>query len=65
MPSRINVQEIRAKTLNHDPTILLEACAKRKQSRFLAKSTALLSEFQANCRRSSIWWSGGQSDNNR
>jgi hypothetical protein len=42
MPGRVYVQEIGFKTLDHNPAILLEACAKRKQSRFLARSTVLL-----------------------
>jgi hypothetical protein len=42
MPNRVYVQEIGVKTLDHDPAILLEACAKRKQSRFLAGPTVLL-----------------------
>jgi hypothetical protein len=42
MPSRVYVQEIGAKTLDHDKITVLEACAKRKQSRFLARPTVLL-----------------------
>jgi hypothetical protein len=35
MPGRVYVQEIEAKTVDHDLAILLDACAKRKQSHFL------------------------------